>query len=202
VSDVAGIASSALTSSTDTTSTNGIASMDAEDFFQILIAQLQQQDPMNPMSNEAMVQQMATIRDMEMSYTLTEALQQMTGEQRFAGAAGLIGHYVQGVVEDSEGTQIALEGVVTGVRFTGSGKAILELDTGESLPLENLTQVYAVVSDSEEVAEEDGDAAALASKAIRQSRTRSAAGGTPQLGTLGTFGLQNADGLNIGVTLG
>jgi len=176
--------------------------MDAEDFFKILIAQLQQQDPMNPMSNEAMVQQMATIRDMEMSYSLTEALKQMTGEQRFAGAAGLIGHYVQGVVEDSEGTQIALEGVVTGVRFTETGKAILELDTGESLPLEDLTQVHAATSDPDGAAVEDTDPAALAAKAIRQSRTRSATGGTDSPSTLGTFGLQSADGLNIGVTLG
>jgi flagellar basal-body rod modification protein FlgD len=170
--------------------------MDSADFMKILIAQLQQQDPMNPMSNEAMVQQMATIRDMEMSYTLTETLQQMTSEQRFAGAAGLIGKYVEGVVTDAEGEEMALTGVVTGVRFTESGKAILELDTGASLPLEKLTQVHAEAPDgNQEVSSVRGD---LASKAGPQGRGAS----VPPPGNLATFGMTGADGLGLRLTLG
>jgi len=187
VPDVAGVGSATDALSSGEATTKTLTSMDSADFMKILIAQLQQQDPMNPMSNEAMVQQMATIRDMEMSYTLTETLQQMTSEQRFAGAAGLIGKYVEGVVTDAEGEETTLAGVVTGVRFTESGKAILELDTGNALPLEKLTQVQAEPPEGDqEVSAVQGE---LASK-------------TGALGSVATFGLTNADGLGLGLTLG
>ncbi|MBN1345963.1 MAG: hypothetical protein JXQ73_24950 [Phycisphaerae bacterium] len=197
MSDVAGVGSTASTTSSTTGTTGGMSSLDGEDFMKILIAQLQQQDPMNPMSNEAMVTQMSAIRDMEMNYTLTQALQQMTNEQRFAGAAGLIGKYVSGVVEDGDGDETTLEGVVTGVRFTEKGKAILELDTGAQLPLEKMTAVQAEIP-------VDGDEteASLASKLIQQARSKSGTSNANPLGSLASFGLQNTNGLNLGVTLG
>ena len=34
-----------------------------------------------------------------------------------------------------------MEGVVTGIRFTEKGEAMLELDTGELLPLTSVTEV-------------------------------------------------------------
>jgi flagellar basal-body rod modification protein FlgD len=200
VPDVGAVGSATTQSSTSTSTTKGLASMDAADFMQILITQLQQQDPMNPMSNESMVNQMATIRDMEMSYTLTEALKQMTSEQRFAGAAGLIGKYVQGVVEDAEGEEVTLEGVVTGVRFSDSGKAILELDTGDVLPLEKLTQVTAVTADAGASTTEAS--LAQAAKTVGRSRTCSSGTCVNPLGLLANVALKNADGLNVGVSLG
>ncbi len=192
---VAGVGSITTESSNSTTSSKALSSMDSADFLNILITQLQQQDPMEPMSNEAMVQQMATIRDMEMSYTLTEALKQMTSEQRYAGAAGLIGKYVEGVVEDSDGDETVLEGVVTSVTFTDGGKAVLELDTGSSLLMENLTTVYGDVSEEPDETPED---VTQATEAKSGQTTKSGR----LLGGLATFGMRNADGLNLGVTLG
>jgi len=176
--------------------------MTSQDFMKILIAQLRQQDPMNPMSNEAMIQQMATIRDMEMSYTLTEALNKMTSEQRFAGAAGLIGKYVVGTVEDADGEEITLEGVVTGVRFTSTGKAVLELDTGESLPLEKLTEVHGTVLYWDDSGDPTGQETSVA-KGVRQARPiLGQTSGLTSLKGLATFGMQNRDGSGINVTLG
>ena len=197
--EVAALGSTTSVQTGSESTTNGMTSLDSEDFMKILIAQLQQQDPMNPMSNEAMVSQMSAIRDMEMNYTLTETLKQMTAEQRFAGAAGLIGKYVTGVVEDSGGEENSLEGVVTSVRFSASGKAILELDTGESLPLEKLTEVHATSITTDED-EESVDEETAASKLIRKGCSSKAC--TSPLGMLATFGLRNANGLNLGATLG
>lgn len=161
----------------------------------ILIAQLQQQDPMNPMSNEAMVTQMSAIRDMEMNYTLTQTLQKMTEEQRFSGAAGLIGKYVKGVVEDSAGNEEDKDGVVTSVRFESNGKAILELDNGEVLPLEDMTEVYAEPPVTDEETPEE--ALKLAAESVGKPQVQS-----NPLGRLATFGLTNDKGLNLGITLG
>lgn len=193
MADVASIGSATTVQSAGSSTASGLSSLDAQDFFGILIAQLQQQDPMQPMSNEAMVSQMAAIRDMEMNYTLTEALKRMTNEQRFAGAAGLIGKYVEGTVENADGEEITLKGVVTAVRFSEKGKAILELDNGDTLPLEKLTQVQANVPGTENDAV--AESLQLAAKTGAQSRRIQAAN------SLASFGLTNKDGLNIGFTL-
>jgi len=205
VAQVTNVGAAATVANSAKSSSKGIGSMTSEDFYKVLVTQLQQQDPMNPMSNEAMVQQISTIRNMEMSQTLTDTLQKMTSEQRFAGAAGLIGKYVAGVVTDDEGTETTLEGLVTGVKFTDSGKAILELDTGDSLPVEKLTDVYAVnpedVADAEDAEDDTGRAATKLARATQKTAlTQKAA--TPSLGNVATFNMQNAKGLGLGLTLG
>jgi flagellar basal-body rod modification protein FlgD len=111
------------------------------DFMNILIKQLQLQDPFEPMGNQEMVQQISTIRELEMNTRLSNRLEQITEQQRFGSAASLIGRHVKGAVTDSEGTRFEIDGIVTGIRFTPQGEAMLELDTGETLPLKGLEQV-------------------------------------------------------------
>ena len=96
------------------------------------------------MDNQELLGQVSQIRDMEMSMNLTATLETLTDQQRYAGVASLIGKLVSGVVAGASGEAETISGVVTGVRFTERGRAILELDTGESLPLEKLTNVTTV----------------------------------------------------------
>jgi flagellar basal-body rod modification protein FlgD len=200
VSDVTGVAAT-VSNPTVLATTKGMGSLTSEDFMKILITQLQQQDPMNPMSNEAMIQQISTIRNMEMNTALTDALQKMTGEQRFAGASGLIGKYVIGQVADAHGNQTTLQGVVTGVRFSSDGKAVLELDTGQSLPLEKLTEVRAEIPGA--TADEQDASSGSGTKAVRSARSILPASNLARaLGNVATFGLQQRNGSTIGVTLG
>jgi flagellar basal-body rod modification protein FlgD len=107
----------------------------------ILVKQLQMQDPMKPMTNEEMVSQLSTIRELEMNTRLSGKLEQLTDQQRFGSAAALIGKHVKGTVSDADGNEFPMEGVVTGVRFTSQGEVMLELDSGETLPLIALEQV-------------------------------------------------------------
>ena len=197
MSDVSSVMAATASSSTAST-TKGLGSMTSEDFMKILITQLQTQDPMKPMSNEAMVQQISTIRSMEMNTTLTEALQQMTSEQRFAGAAGLIGKYVVGVVTSTDGEETTLEGVVTGISYTSKGKAVLQLDSGDSLPMEKLTEVRATSTD----VTQDGTTSSAASKAVRKALSGLLPAQSSTLGKFASFGLTNKNGLNLGATLG
>jgi len=128
-------------STTAATENDGFSSVSGNDFMNILIKQLQYQDPFKPMGNEEMLAQMSTIRELEMNTRLIDRLDQLTGQQRFAAAAALVGMYVRGAVSDAEGNTFEVEGLVTSVRFTPEGEAILELDTGEVLPLKGLQQV-------------------------------------------------------------
>jgi flagellar basal-body rod modification protein FlgD len=132
------------TSSTNATSSaakEGLSGISGADFMQVLIKQLQMQDPMQPMTNQEMVQQMSTIRQLEMNTQLTSSLSTLTDQQRFGAAASLIGKEVKGVVADADGNETTLNGVVTSVRFSENGEAILELDSGQALPLAKLVEV-------------------------------------------------------------
>lgn len=120
---------------------DGLAGLSGEEFMKILVKQLQMQDPMSPMTNQEMVAQLSTIRELEMNTRLSAKLEQLTDQQRFGSAAALIGRHVRGTVTDADGSAFPMEGVVTGVRFTQKGEVLLDLDSGEVLPLASLEQV-------------------------------------------------------------
>ena len=111
------------------------------DFMNILIKQLQYQDPFEPMSNQDMVAQMATIRELEMNSQLTDKLASLTEQQRYGAAAALIGKYSEGSVSDSAGNEYPLAGMVQGIQFTSDGAVMLELHNGQVLPLADLQKV-------------------------------------------------------------
>ena len=124
-----------------TTAANNLAGISGEDFMQVLIKQLQYQDPLKPMDNEQMVQQMATIRRAGDEYTVQHKLSQLTDQQRFAGAAALIGKHVKGMLQDDNGNHYPAEGVVKRITFTDKGEVMLDLDNGQQLPLSKLQEV-------------------------------------------------------------
>lgn len=120
------------------TAGRGLGDVSASDFMNILIKQLQYQDPFEPMDNQEMLNQMATIRELELTSRLTEKLDQLTDQQRFASVASLIGKFARGDVSDANGTSFPVEGVVNSITFTREGSVILELDNGQNLPLSKL----------------------------------------------------------------
>jgi len=128
---------------TQRATTRGFDDLKGEDFFALMIAQLQAQDPMKPTDNQQLLDQMSSIRQMEQSAELTATLSALASEQRFGATSGLIGHYVAGRVTDNAGSSTELRGLVIGVRFE-RGNAILELHNGRSLPASKVEQVTLV----------------------------------------------------------
>ncbi len=122
-------------------STQGSASFAAlgsDDFLRLLITQLTHQDPLAPTGNEELLRQISSIRDIELSTTLTKSLQNLTGQQNFASASALIGRFVTGQGgSDGETTS----GVVAAVRFDGNGRAILQLANGAELGLDQVIAI-------------------------------------------------------------
>jgi flagellar basal-body rod modification protein FlgD len=131
----------ALSTHPQTVNHHDLSGISGDDFMKLLIQQLQNQDPFSPMSNEEMVAQMSTIRELEMNTRLSESLAQVTTQQRYGAAAALIGKYAEGIVTDGEGNVYPYEGIITGIRFTEKGEVMLELDTGETMPMSGLTKV-------------------------------------------------------------
>ena len=115
----------------------------SEDFFKLLITQLQHQDPLKPNDSNQLVQEVANIRQMDVSANLDKTLSSFAQQQRIGGATGMIGRYVTGSV-GSGGRSVGVQGIVVGVQFTATGEAVLQLHTGDLLPLKNVTSVTVV----------------------------------------------------------
>lgn len=113
----------------------GFAGLTPETFLKLLIAELQNQDPTEPMSNEQILGQISMMRELQSSIELSDSLKSLTGSQQLTTAAGLIGKTVTGVNAD----QKEITGVATRA-FVRDGVAYVGVGT-EELALSTLTQV-------------------------------------------------------------
>ena len=104
-----------------------------DDFLQLLITQLQHQDPMNPSSDTDFIAQVAQFSSLEQMQNMNSATQQ---QQAYA----LMGKYVSGTISDEDSGNVTLvSGQVTGVRMS-SGKVLLMLGDKE-VKLESVQDV-------------------------------------------------------------
>jgi flagellar basal-body rod modification protein FlgD len=89
-------------------------SLGKQDFLKLLMAQLQNQDPMKPMDDTQMIAQMAQFSALEASQQLNATTQSSNNMQTIFQAGALIGKYIQANQVDGTSTT----GVVTSVGFT------------------------------------------------------------------------------------
>lgn len=113
----------------------------SEDFFKLLVTELQQQDPLEPTKTADMIGQVSQIRTIEQSQQLVSVLEQLSERQHANGVSELLGHYVEAEVAGAQGATRTVSGIVTGVRFVSGGAAVLELDTGETVKASDVSRV-------------------------------------------------------------
>ena len=68
-----------------------------EDFIKMMVAELENQDPMNPKSNTEMLQQISQIRSITSNDQLSASIESLTLGQALSTASSLIGKKVTGV---------------------------------------------------------------------------------------------------------
>lgn len=119
---------------------NSFAALGSQEFLQLLITQLTNQDPLEPTGNEELLRQIASIRDIELSTSMSESLRGLTGRQSFTSASALIGQYVTSLT-GADGS--IRSGLVVGVRFTEGNSAVLQLSSGAEVPIEQVAGVQA-----------------------------------------------------------
>ena len=110
-----------------------------EDFINMMVTQLQNQDPLEPAKNEQLLAQMSQIGQLESATQLQSSLETMVLQNNLAGSGNLIGKRVEGVAEVA-GETTSVDGVVAGVRVEGND-VWLELDDGHTLRLDRVTGV-------------------------------------------------------------
>jgi flagellar basal-body rod modification protein FlgD len=111
---------------------SAINDVNIDDFLNLMIAELQNQDPLNPMENDELIQQISQIREVGATEKLTETLDSVLLGQNIASATNLIGAEIDAISDDNE-------------RVTGSVKRVAIADGVPKLHLEEASG--AVVSD-------------------------------------------------------
>lgn len=79
----------------------GFNDLNTNDFLSLLLEELQNQDPLNPMDNAEMIQQIGLIREIGATDTLTNTLTDLSHSQELVTASNLIGQTVNGLSDDS-----------------------------------------------------------------------------------------------------
>jgi flagellar basal-body rod modification protein FlgD len=109
--------------------------MTPEDFIKMLVAQLQNQDPTQPVDNSEILQQVSQIEAITTDQQLNTTLTSVLLGQNVATASALLSKTVTGA--DASGN--AVSGTVSSVSFSG-GAATLTVN-GQTIALSSVTGV-------------------------------------------------------------
>src|SRR5687768_11057063 len=127
--------------------TNAINDIDLSSFLDIMIAELQNQDPLNPLDNKDMLAQISQLREVGATDKLTATLESVLLGQNLTSSISLIGSEVDVLSDDNQ----RVVGMVSSVSLE-EGKPKLHLDLGldgkpsiESGGLEKGTYSYQIV---------------------------------------------------------
>jgi flagellar basal-body rod modification protein FlgD len=113
---------------TSTTSSSG-ASATNDQFMSLLLAQLTNQNPLEPMDDTEMVNQMVQMNSLTELQKISKALTSMTQTNQFVSATSLIDKTVTYLNEDNESTS----GTVSGVFMSNSSVFLKVGDNNVSL---------------------------------------------------------------------
>ena len=111
-------------------------SLGKDQFLKLFVAQLQHQDPMNPMNDSEFMAQMASFSTLEQVTNLAAANQQMAASMSSTNAVGLIGRTVSYVDADDQ-IQTGKVDKVT----TAGGKPLLTVNGVDGVDPSTITQV-------------------------------------------------------------
>jgi flagellar basal-body rod modification protein FlgD len=78
----------------------GFNALTSEDFLKLLVTQLQNQDPTEPIGNEELLNQLSMMRSLQSNLELGEAVKSVSSNQNLSMAAGFIGKTIVGTLED------------------------------------------------------------------------------------------------------
>ena len=108
------------TSTTGTTVSRTDNGLGQDDFLQLMMLQLKNQDPLNPSDPTQYLSELANFSTLEQETNIAASSQQSATSQSTAAALGLLGHTVS-YTDASGATQ---SGAVTKIDFTSSGPTL------------------------------------------------------------------------------
>ncbi|MFD1037983.1 flagellar hook assembly protein FlgD [Virgibacillus byunsanensis] len=131
-----------------------------DEFLKILMTQLQNQDPSNPMEDKEFISQMASFSSLEQTMNMANSLEKLVTNQSVSPVvqySHMIGKNVSYQAYDQEtGAKLDIEtsGVIAVSQHEGD--AVLELKNGEKIYAEAITQISEPNDDSPATDDSEG----------------------------------------------
>jgi flagellar basal-body rod modification protein FlgD len=135
-SAITGTSSSTPTSTTSASDPLGNYDLKASDFMNMMITQLQNQDPTNPTDSSQLLTQISQIGSLQSSTDLQSTLKTLMLQDSLGSAGNLIGKSVSGTNDAGD----SVSGSVSSVNVQNNS-VYLTLDSGDSLSLSNVSAV-------------------------------------------------------------
>ncbi|MFP4017452.1 MAG: flagellar hook capping FlgD N-terminal domain-containing protein [Halanaerobiales bacterium] len=133
---IASTSSNQDTSDNNTREANDTLGKDA--FLQLLVTQMKNQDPLEPMDNQNFIAQMAQFSSLEQMQNMNQSMESFLRVESLSQGAALVDKTVEMI--DPETGQ-ALSGVVEKVAFEG-GEVFAFLDNGLKVNTNEITSIY------------------------------------------------------------
>jgi len=142
ITSLAQVASSGASSSASNRQVHDLQDLDINQFLQLMISELTHQDPLNPMDNTQLVQQMGELRSIAAQDQLTSTLQALQTQQSLTTASSLIGKKVTALSTDNENITGTITSVSVEVDPNDNSKRTYKVKIGDqSIDLQNVREV-------------------------------------------------------------
>jgi flagellar basal-body rod modification protein FlgD len=142
LSSASALASSPLAASGENVQ-DRYSALTSGDFLKIMLQELSRQDPLKPNDTGALVEQMASIREIQSDLDMSKKLESVVSQSELASAGSLIGARVSGVTE----TGRRVTGVVDSVSRTADGP-VLSIGPNR-LPFSRLDRIEQITATSQ-----------------------------------------------------
>lgn len=103
--ETSGVGSGSSASQTSKSSNDALRGLDLDHFLKLMITELQNQDPLNPLENHQILQQISQIREIEATGQLRDTLDSVLLGQNLANASSLINKQITAL--DDNGDEVS-----------------------------------------------------------------------------------------------
>ena len=142
LSSLTGSTGTSTGSSSSSKNVHDLKDLDINQFLQLMVSELSNQDPLNPMDNTQLVQQIGELRSIAASDQLTNTLQSLQTQQSLTTASSLIGKQVTALTTDNENISGKISSVSVEVDPDDNTKRSYKVKIGDqTIDLQNVREV-------------------------------------------------------------
>lgn len=109
-----------------------------EEFYKIMVAELTNQDPLNPLDNQDFLSQVSSLQSLELTNRLSDGIEALIFQQSLGAASSLIGREIKAVADEG----IVVTGRVQKVAIQGD-TVRLALEDGRQVPFRSVVEINA-----------------------------------------------------------
>lgn len=142
MTSIPGVSKSNSSTSSSSVKGNGLEDVDLDQFLGLLITELQNQDPMNPMDNAQMMEQISQIRQIGSTNKLTDTLTSLAIGQELSMASGLIGKEVSALDNNSKDVKGIVDRVAVQTDPKDGNNRKVQVHIGDSIvDMKNIREI-------------------------------------------------------------